>query len=566
MPDAGSNNGANAMKKNCKSFVRRALDDQRGQMLVLVALGMLVLMGVAGLTIDAGHAYLVRDKLQSTADAAALAGADSVYTNSSAASVASQYVTNNLSAGEGTVTPNITTPCLNVLIPAPSTCANSTPANPPNAVKVNLTAAVPTYFMRLFGFTTVNVGATAIASMQGLAQPWNVAIILDATGSMGSQDPYCPQSGSTAEQCAMTGIQTMLLSVHPCAGGQAGCTSSSANAKFRVSLFSFPNVPVTQVADDYNCKGTPTANVYSLPAIPASGSTSAYTPFAYSGTTAYTATYQITPHSADMTNIDANGFTSDYLTSGGALNSSSILVKAIGNSSTSTKGCLKPPSTSSWPDSKYMTYFAGAIYAAQTALQAEQAATTALGINANNAIIFVSDGQANMPYDGFPQKTSTAGTGGDSVTSAGTTKYTTTAANLTGVSTKWGTYPDSNADCQQAIMAAQYAQNAGTRFYAVAYGSESNGCVTDDGTLGSTQVVVTGTLNVPITSASQVVPCVVMEDMASPTGKVAYPWYFYTDQSSAANGCTNKTMDLNSIFGAIGATFTQSRLLLNTAT
>lgn len=92
------------MKKNCKSFVRRALDDQRGQMLVLVALGMLVLMGVAGLTIDAGHAYLVRDKLQSTADAAALAGADSVYTNSSAASVASQYVTNT-SAPERELSP-----------------------------------------------------------------------------------------------------------------------------------------------------------------------------------------------------------------------------------------------------------------------------------------------------------------------------------------------------------------------------------------------------------------------------------------------------------------------------
>jgi Flp pilus assembly protein TadG len=557
------------MRTTKVSFVQRVLNDQHGQALVLVAVGMLALMGMAGLTIDLSHAYVVRGQLQNSANAAVLAAAGAVYNTGaadSATSIATSYAALNPVPGV-TVTVTPSTLCLNLLMPGKTGCGVSGAVD--NAIRVKETAAMPTYFMRLFGVSTLNVGATATASMQGIAQLWNVAIILDATGSMNSNDPYCSQSNTTAEQCAMTGIQTMLQGISPCAGGQVSCFSSTANANFRVSLFSFPNVPVTTVADDYNCAGTPTAQVYTLPAIPASGATTAYKPFAYTGTSGGTtlpaATYQITPHTADPTNIDANGFTSDYLTSIGALNSSSILVKAIGNGS--TKGCLKPPSTSGWPDSNYMTYFAGAIYAAQTALQAEQAATTALGIQANNAIIFVSDGQANMPYDGFPQKISTAGAGGDSVTYYASSGNTT--KNMMGTANTFGIYPDFHEDCQQAIMAAQYAKSQGTRFYAVAYGSEKNGCVTDDGTVGTAKVVITGTLNVPITSASQVIPCVVMENLASQGANSTSPWYFYTDGSSTANGCTDTThtsTGLNSIFGAIGATFTNPRLLPNNAT
>jgi Flp pilus assembly protein TadG len=564
---------------------------------------MIGLLGMAGISVDVGHAYAVRNQLQSAVNAAALAGAADVYNNpngtNNPTAIATQYLTQNNNTGMTAVSgyPQATAVCLNILLPSSSPCVKTgSNQTPPNAVKVTAAVKVPTSIIAILGVKNLTVWATAVASMQGVAQLWNVAIILDTTGSMGSIDTYCSTSNTTSEQCAMNGIQTMLKGINPCASGIVGCNATSATANFRVSLFVFPNVPVTQVADDYNCSGTATAAVYSLPAIPASGSTTAYTPFAYTGTTPYTATYQILQHSADTTNIDANGFTSDYYSSMQTLNSSSLLVKAIGNGS--TNGCLKPPSTSistkslaqaaGWPTSKpsdwpsntqwspyewpavsYMTSFAGAIYAAQTALQAEQVATAKLGITTNNAIIFVSDGQANMTYDGFPQKTSTAGSGGDSVTSAGSSTYSASATNLTGVKGTWGTYPDFNAGCQQAIMAAQYAKAAGTRYYAVAYGSEANGCVTDDGTLGSAQVVVTGTLNVPITSATQVIPCLVMEDMASQGATSSDPWYFYTDGSSAANGCTDTghtSTGLNSIFGAIQTTFTHPRLLPGNAT
>ena len=57
------------------SFIRKALDDQRGQALPWVVLGLVALLGISGFTIDAGHAYVVRSQLQNAANAGALAAA-----------------------------------------------------------------------------------------------------------------------------------------------------------------------------------------------------------------------------------------------------------------------------------------------------------------------------------------------------------------------------------------------------------------------------------------------------------------------------------------------------------
>ena len=49
--------------------------NNRGQVLVILALGILALLGVAALAIDVGFLYTVRNELQRSADAGALAGA-----------------------------------------------------------------------------------------------------------------------------------------------------------------------------------------------------------------------------------------------------------------------------------------------------------------------------------------------------------------------------------------------------------------------------------------------------------------------------------------------------------
>ena len=569
------------MKNNHESFFRKALRDQRGQTAVWLALSLTAMLGLTGLSVDLGHAYVMRSMVQNSVNAAALSGASSagLYNTgvNSAASVATTYAGLNLVSGASA--PVVTTPCLNVLMQGGTGCTNSggnaSGSSVANAVRVSETASVPMFFMQIFGVKSLTVGATATAVMAS-TEPWNVAIILDATQSMNTTDSYCTTSNTTSEQCAMNGIQVMLKGINPCYGSST-CNATSANSIFRVSFFTFPNVTTATVAYDYcSGSGTPASEPYTLPAIPGSTSTASYIPFGYKagtgGTTFPVSTYQVLQHSADSTNIDANGFTSDYY-SGGALNPSSLLVKVIGNGS--TQGCMKVPSnafvTGTGSTQGGETYFAGAIYAAQTALQAEQAQVAALGINSHNAIIFVSDGQAGGYYGAFPQKISNpVNASGGSVTYGDSVTYYSSSPtkNLFGTAGAVGLYPDLTDQCQQAIAAAQYAKSQGTRMYGVAYGSESSGCGSSLSGTDST-TVITGTLNVPITNAKTLNPCTTMEDIASPVSTAAGLWYFYTDGSSVKNGCSDTShtsKDLSSIFGAITATFKNARLISNSST
>jgi hypothetical protein len=64
------------------SFVRR---DERGQAIVLMTLSLVVIMGMAALVLDVGNWYHTKRRLQGTADAAALAGAQLLPSDSSGA-------------------------------------------------------------------------------------------------------------------------------------------------------------------------------------------------------------------------------------------------------------------------------------------------------------------------------------------------------------------------------------------------------------------------------------------------------------------------------------------------
>lgn len=73
------------MRNNFRSI--RAKYNQRGAVLVMVAILMIVFIGIAALALDIGHLYVVRNELQNAADAGALAGARELYLDSNASSV-----------------------------------------------------------------------------------------------------------------------------------------------------------------------------------------------------------------------------------------------------------------------------------------------------------------------------------------------------------------------------------------------------------------------------------------------------------------------------------------------
>jgi hypothetical protein len=469
----------------------------------------------------------------------------------------------------------------------------------------------------------------------------------------------------------LSGVQTLLQATPPCPGGQTGSNCTGALANMHVSLFTFPNVltsyngvTVNSISDDLNCGGNPAtyltpstqpiAAPYTLPvpgaSLPGAPDATYLTYVETSTGKKWTATYQITPFLADY--YDPNS------TATGGLNASSELVQAVGYTSsggTVHSGCLTYTYgiDGSGNGSGFgNTYFAASIYAAQSALTAEQA----LYSNSKNALIFLSDGQANATYYSknnttarsgssgsyygtaasstnqyayayqFPEGAQSGGGSGPPATNTctPTTEFTKCAevgpsslipntnspawpatppyytpatilpaqgnpanggsgvgydtlssSSKTGVGGTYqatnptkGLYPDWFDQCQQAIIAANYASSAGTRNYSVAYGSEASGCGTG-WDIGLTDITLVATGNYTagsLGSGSSDLPCTTMEDIAS-------SWdYFYSDNQQTGNvnlGCTDDnhtTTSLKSIFNAIAATFTTPRLLPNNAT
>ncbi len=86
--------------------LRRRVKEEKGATIILVAVSMVVLLGMAALAIDVGYLYVVRGELQNAADSGALAGAQVLYlpdgtqvdtSETGAIPTATAYVANNYS-------------------------------------------------------------------------------------------------------------------------------------------------------------------------------------------------------------------------------------------------------------------------------------------------------------------------------------------------------------------------------------------------------------------------------------------------------------------------------------
>ena len=509
------------MKKYNESFASPMRDGQRGQSLVMVAILLPVLLGMAALVIDLGYAYASYQELLGATQAAALAGGATIPNPSgpTASTVAQQYSAAkvgptkelNWHANLQNVSTSISIACVspatyptlglpqcNVYPSCPSGC---------NMIQVTTTAKVPTFFAKIFGVANIPITATATAAARGGGiPPYHVMLVLDTTASMGppNLDTGCTQNGTsvTPEQCAQFGVQTLLDQLHPCPIGLASCQinpgqpGSYLNPVDQVGLMVFPGLCSATGA------GVTTGNCPVLAGPGGLTNTIANTTYA-------SADYACPPTTIPQTSYNNNpeymilGFQGNFRTSDTSpLNTNSNLFKAIG-AGTNNCGVSTP--------ANFYTFYAGAIQAAQDYLTQQN--TTGV----QNVIIFLSDGDANSPAS------SMAG----HVVQANGPK-----AGLV--------YPNTN-ECQQAIDAATFAKNAGTIIYSISYGSELTGCSTDGGAL---------------------LPCDTMRGISS----LPLSQYFYSvPDASVANGtiCSQAVpiTALNQVFTTIAGQLTVSRLV-----
>ena len=436
------------MRTKTVSFLRGVFKGQSGQSIMWVAGLMLGLCGVAGLTIDVGHGYVVRNQLQNTVNSAGLAAAGYIYDNATgtlttAESVANTYITDNPINNATTVSgyPTTILVCRNAVQTVGWTCTTN-PIN--NALVITDKVTLPTTFLRLFGIKSFTMSAQATASMAS-TQLWNLAVIEDLTGSMSSVDSNC--ASMTDFACTLNGLQGFLIKAYPCPPGASSCTP--ANANLRMAMFGFPNLLIGALPVANACSGTSyvTPQPFQVLTLPSPTATS-YVPLTYqytykltstsSTTKTFTASYEMTYGAGDA---DANGFVSDYYqpsnTATGGLNPASSLVQGIGYTGTGKKtgcmlldpdensinGAVTPPAAggpgvvggSSADDHNVgvivnttqvgegTTYLASVIYAANSALIAEKNLMTSKGVTTQNAIIIQSDGGVNTQWIYFPQ-------------------------------------------------------------------------------------------------------------------------------------------------------------------
>ena len=128
---------------------------ERGQAVVLAVMMMTSFLGMAALVLDTGSWFRERRHLQATADAAALAGAQALPQDpGSASSLALQYAGSN----GGNV--------------AASDISFSSAYLPSDTITVHAHSNAPGFFSKVFGISTVSVGASAAAraAIPGQAQ------------------------------------------------------------------------------------------------------------------------------------------------------------------------------------------------------------------------------------------------------------------------------------------------------------------------------------------------------------------------------------------------------------
>lgn len=325
------------LKASCRRSMHALARDRRGTIALLVAFLTPVLLGVAGLSVDVGRAYVAKRQLQDATQAAALAGAAAL----AAPGATTSTVMTQVDAWRSANAPSgLTVSATSTTVSCDSTTSGLPPCNAtmPNVVTVSQTASVPTHFLKVLGKTSFGLAATAAAARAGgEGRPLNIMFVFDTTGSMHVVDPTCTipnRAKPTKIQCALYAVQE-VLKVMP--------TSVD-----KVGLMIFPGMATQWSPTSHPCREKPAPVSYLTPNIK----------------------YQVGTTLDDTYNDGA-----------GALVEASPTVQAVGNYP-GMSGCLEKVA-------------GGTInsYAAEVIAKAQEALPVTSGVQ--NVIVFVSDGNYN---------------------------------------------------------------------------------------------------------------------------------------------------------------------------
>jgi hypothetical protein len=251
---------------------RRAALAHRGQVIVMVLVALVVLISIVGLAIDIGYAWRARLKMQSAADAAAIAGTDTLFNGSGVTpSAGAQAVATQNGFTNGAGTPINSNPV--------SVTVNNPPASGPNAgnsdaVEVIIAQAQPTYFLAIAGFTTLNASARAVAAVNSAAICM-YSLNPSASGALNMAshavvNSTCGVMINSSSSSALTGASGATISAPALGvvGGMSFSGSLPANTSTGIAAASDPLASLPTPSTSGSCTSLPAYGPNATASIP----------------------------------------------------------------------------------------------------------------------------------------------------------------------------------------------------------------------------------------------------------------------------------------------------------
>jgi Flp pilus assembly protein TadG len=157
------------MRGTVASTLKRFRRDQRGGVVVMLALAIVPLIGMAGAAVDYSRANSLRGSLQKAADSAALVAAKGNGAFPARRQAALRTLSNQLAAHPG--------------LAYNADVTQTMEAGRESGVSVTISSAASTTLLNVLGIRTIAVSVDATAT-SGRNEAYDVAFVLDTTGSM----------------------------------------------------------------------------------------------------------------------------------------------------------------------------------------------------------------------------------------------------------------------------------------------------------------------------------------------------------------------------------------------
>jgi Putative Flp pilus-assembly TadE/G-like len=151
--------------------LRKRRPTERGVSLLLISVGMVFVLGIAGLGVDLASLYVGRNQAQRSADAAALAGAQTLVSNGCTSAVGSTISAScqslarqrAIAVGNANLISGVSPAIADADVTFPSTSTTDPQIKVVASRNTTHSNAMPTFFVKIFGIKSANVSASAKA-------------------------------------------------------------------------------------------------------------------------------------------------------------------------------------------------------------------------------------------------------------------------------------------------------------------------------------------------------------------------------------------------------------------